>query len=229
MVVRNDGRVLLLKRSEDETHLQGMWDVPGGSVDEGETPRETAVREAKEEAGVEVEVERPVKTWSYTDEGIEHRAGVTFLCRPVTDDVELGEEHTDFMWATEAELEELEMYEELRDSVAEILDSYGDLPMLVRDRVPEFIEHDDREPDGVPRTERLEGEELLEALGDKLVEEADEFRESHEVEELADILEVMDRFIAAEGVEWEQLEEMREEKRKEKGGFEENVLLRDVD
>ena len=46
LVVR-DGKILLVRRTGETWH--GMWAVPGGHVDEGETVREAAVREASEE------------------------------------------------------------------------------------------------------------------------------------------------------------------------------------
>ncbi|HET7572956.1 MAG TPA: NUDIX domain-containing protein [Gaiellaceae bacterium] len=50
-LVRDDeGRVLLVRSSF------GRWTLPAGAVDPGETPAEAAVRETREEAGVEVEL-----------------------------------------------------------------------------------------------------------------------------------------------------------------------------
>ena len=53
LIIR-DGEILLLYR-EDEGH----WEVPGGKVEEDESPTEAAVRKADEEIGVEVELEKP--------------------------------------------------------------------------------------------------------------------------------------------------------------------------
>jgi 8-oxo-dGTP diphosphatase len=49
-----DGKVLLLYR-KDEEH----WEVPGGKVEEDESPTRAAVREAEEEIGVEPSLEKP--------------------------------------------------------------------------------------------------------------------------------------------------------------------------
>lgn len=53
-IVVQKGRILLLYR-EDEGH----WEVPGGKVEESESPTEAAKREAKEEIGVEVKLDKP--------------------------------------------------------------------------------------------------------------------------------------------------------------------------
>ena len=54
-VVIHEGRVLLTRRAEGQ-HLAGMWEFPGGKLEEGEAPEATVVRECLEECGIEVEV-----------------------------------------------------------------------------------------------------------------------------------------------------------------------------
>lgn len=49
----DDRRILLVKRKEDP--YQGMWDLPGGFVDVGETLETSVYREAKEELTVEID------------------------------------------------------------------------------------------------------------------------------------------------------------------------------
>jgi 8-oxo-dGTP diphosphatase len=48
-----DGRVLLAKRPEGKT-LAGLWEFPGGKVEDGETPESAVIRELKEELGIDV-------------------------------------------------------------------------------------------------------------------------------------------------------------------------------
>lgn len=97
-----------------------------------------------------------------------------------------------------------------------------DLPKLVRDRIPEIIRDDGDEP--VVETAPPDAVEGL--LADKLVEEAEEFAASRDPEELADVLEVLDRL--REEVDAD-VERLREEKRAERGGFDAGTVLRDID
>ncbi len=47
-----DGKILILKRSYKEKWMGGKWNLPGGAVESGETPRDAAKRECKEESGL---------------------------------------------------------------------------------------------------------------------------------------------------------------------------------
>ena len=46
------GEILLVRRADDRAFYPGVWDVPGGHCDAGETPADTLGRELREEVGV---------------------------------------------------------------------------------------------------------------------------------------------------------------------------------
>lgn len=54
-IVEQDGRFLLTRRLRG-THLEGLWEFPGGKIDEGETHAQALTRELREELGVEAVV-----------------------------------------------------------------------------------------------------------------------------------------------------------------------------
>ena len=54
LVVDTAGRLLLARRAYAPD--AGLWDTPGGFLDEGEEPRDGLRRELREEAGVEIEI-----------------------------------------------------------------------------------------------------------------------------------------------------------------------------
>src|SRR5262245_24364512 len=57
-VVVRDGRVLLTRRVAG-SHLEGMWEFPGGKVERSEEPQTALVREIAEELGVDAAIGGP--------------------------------------------------------------------------------------------------------------------------------------------------------------------------
>ena len=95
---------------------------------------------------------------------------------------------------------------------------------LVRDRIPEIIQS----KGGTCRTRILSDEEYLEMLDAKLDEELCEYHEDQNIEELADMLELIRAAAIARGYTLEELEAVRAEKAKKRGGFEKKIFLIDV-
>ncbi|MBQ9978415.1 MAG: nucleoside triphosphate pyrophosphohydrolase [Clostridia bacterium] len=96
---------------------------------------------------------------------------------------------------------------------------------LVRDRIPEIIEGEGKKC----LYEVLGDFEYLVALDAKLEEEVAEYREDRSVNELADMLEVIYAAALALGYTREALEEIREEKARDRGVFEKKYFLRKVE
>lgn len=79
-----DGRILLQQRSDN-----GLWGLPGGSVEIGESVRDAILREVREETGLTVEVVRLVGIYSdpttqivrYPDGNVVHYISTFFACR----------------------------------------------------------------------------------------------------------------------------------------------------
>ena len=95
---------------------------------------------------------------------------------------------------------------------------------LVRDRIPEIIEADGK----TCVCETLSDEDYICLLDQKLNEELAEYQESKSLEELADLLEVMQAVVKARGWTLEELEQVRADKTDKRGGFEKQILLKEV-
>lgn len=95
---------------------------------------------------------------------------------------------------------------------------------LVRDRIPEIIEVSGKNC----KTEILNDEEYLRMIDAKLDEELAEYHMDQNIEELADLIEVIYAAAAARGYSIEQLEQVRAEKAEKRGGFQKKILLVEV-
>jgi predicted house-cleaning noncanonical NTP pyrophosphatase (MazG superfamily) len=96
---------------------------------------------------------------------------------------------------------------------------------LVRDKIPDII----KASGSTPITRILSDEEYLEALRNKLVEEASEARDNPVIEELADIKEVIMTISKVKGYTAEEIEQARLAKSKKRGGFDKRIFLVSTD
>jgi len=66
IILDEKGRILLLHRN---TAKRVQWEIPGGKIDEDEDTKTTAIRELKEELGVDVEIARLLSEKEFTEDG----------------------------------------------------------------------------------------------------------------------------------------------------------------
>lgn len=95
---------------------------------------------------------------------------------------------------------------------------------LIRDRIPQIIEAQGQ----VCVVKKLSDEDYLAMVDAKLDEELAEYHKDQNLEELADLLEVIYAAAAARGYTVDQLEQLRAEKAEKRGGFREKLLLLEV-
>ena len=95
---------------------------------------------------------------------------------------------------------------------------------LVRDRIPEIIEASGK----TCVTRILSDEDYLRMVDAKLDEELAEYHADQNMEELADLMEVIYAAAIARGYTLEQLEQVRAEKAAKRGGFKKKILLKEV-
>ena len=96
---------------------------------------------------------------------------------------------------------------------------------LVRDKIPEIIKADGK----ICKTRILSDEEYIAALEAKLNEEVAEYQADKNLEEMADVLEVLQAICLVRGYSLEELEAMRLKKAVERGGFSEKIFLEYVE
>lgn len=80
-LVAADRRVLLQQRAPDRA-MAGLWEFPGGKVEEGETPEAALIREIEEELGVRLESDALVPAcFASAPLGDRHMILLLYLCR----------------------------------------------------------------------------------------------------------------------------------------------------
>jgi mutator protein MutT len=100
-VVEQDGSYLVGVRSEGRP-LSGYDEFPGGKCQPGESPADCAVRECREETGLEVQVERLLlrRPFTYPHGTVDLHF---WLCRPLRSVDPAGDQHA-FRWVPAADL-----------------------------------------------------------------------------------------------------------------------------
>ncbi len=96
----NDGKVLIIKRALDDIQKPGIWEIPGGRIDENEEMEKGLVREVYEEVGLRIDISREISIREFTrNDGQEIEMHI-FLCNATCDinKIELGKEHTSYKW-----------------------------------------------------------------------------------------------------------------------------------
>ena len=95
---------------------------------------------------------------------------------------------------------------------------------IVRDNIPTIIENNGSKCE----IEIVSNEEALSYLYAKLTEEVNEFLESKDIQEIADVIEVLYAICDKMKITRAMLETIRQQKENENGGFENNIILKKV-
>lgn len=94
LIVRN-GKVLLVRRAVEP--FRGYWDIPGGFCEADEHPADAAIREVREETGLEIELTGFLGMWVDDYEG-RTTLNVHYLARPLSRRLVLGSDADGAAW-----------------------------------------------------------------------------------------------------------------------------------
>lgn len=105
-LIIKEGKIVLIKRGTEP--FKDKWALPGGFVDSGETAEAACVREAKEETGLIVEVEKLVGVFSEPARDPERGTiAVAYLCREIGGKLSGGDDAAEARWFSLGKLPEL--------------------------------------------------------------------------------------------------------------------------
>ena len=115
-IMNKEGKFLVQKRTKSRKRFPNMWSLTAGAVDTGETSLEGAIREAKEEIGINIEKEEFELILSIKRK---HNFLDIWLVRKDIDlkDIVMQEEVQEVKWVTKEELEEMIKNDEVAGTV----------------------------------------------------------------------------------------------------------------
>ena len=118
-VIVEDGKLVLVRRGVEPA--RGKWSIPGGAVELGEAVRDAAIREAREECGLDIELvdDRPVDafdTMLRVEDGRlrYHYVLLQFLSRPKGGALQPTSDVTEARWVPLEEVENYNLTESFR-------------------------------------------------------------------------------------------------------------------
>jgi 8-oxo-dGTP diphosphatase len=223
VMILKDNKVLLGKRHSDpkkadsKLHGEGTWTMPGGKLEYGETFEDGAIREVKEETNLQLKSIKIIAVNNDMNE-FAHFVTIGMLSTDFTGAPKVMEpdEITEWAWF---DLNSLPRH--LYFPSAKLIENHKQRKFyivpgekkqkLVRDRIPEIY--------ALQKNHIADDKEYLRELQGKLREEAEEFIESNDVEELADILEVVYALSEHCRTSPAELEKMRKDKAEKRGAF----------
>jgi 8-oxo-dGTP diphosphatase len=122
VVIVEDGKLILVKRGAEPA--LGKWSFPGGIVELGETVRNAAVREAKEECGLDVELvdNVPIDVYDILEADDAgrfryHYVLLQFLAQPKEGVLKAASDATDALWVPLQEAENFDLTESVRSFI----------------------------------------------------------------------------------------------------------------
>ncbi|WP_030238378.1 NUDIX hydrolase [Streptomyces sp. NRRL S-350] len=129
VVVREDGRVLAIRRADN-----GTWEPPGGVLELGEGVEDGVCREVWEETGVNVGVERLTGVYKNMRLGV---IALVFRCRPEGGEARVSDEAAAVDWLTPdevsgrmAEVYAVRVLDALRDDTAPVIRTHDGRRLL---------------------------------------------------------------------------------------------------
>ena len=114
LTLERGGRFLIIKRRPDEVAFPGKWEFAGGKLENGESIKDSLIREAKEETNLELDGE-PLYIGNYetTRKDGHHVVGLRFVAHAKEGKVILSEDHTEYAWITPDEAAKYDLIEGL--------------------------------------------------------------------------------------------------------------------
>ena len=125
IIRRSDDKILLVKRSEEDSFWPGYWGTVGGGMKKKESPQSALLREVEEETDLNVKVRESFNIFNFENEKGEFKVGITFICDYESGEVRLSEEHVDFAWIDPLNIKKYKTSEGLLNEIVTYANKYS--------------------------------------------------------------------------------------------------------
>lgn len=106
-VILYQNKALILKRSNYDGVGAGTWECVGGKINFGEELEHALIRENKEDAGIDVIIDKLLYATSFKPVPSRQVIVITYKCKTDSDKVKLSEEHSEYLWADKKDFGQL--------------------------------------------------------------------------------------------------------------------------
>ncbi len=119
IITDSEGRILLQRRSDN-----GLWGLPGGTMEIGETIVDALHREIKEETGLIIEptgivgiYSNPKHVIAYSDGEVRQEFSICFACKVIGGQLKVSDESTGIAFFSHEEIQHLELHSSIRQRI----------------------------------------------------------------------------------------------------------------
>ena len=118
-IIQLENKYLILKRDENDEHGAGTWEFPGGKIEFGESLENALIREAGEETGLWITVDKLLYATTFMSNPLRQVIVLAYLCNTLHDVIKLSREHSNYRWVYKGQLSE-----NLDDGIVKDMDKY---------------------------------------------------------------------------------------------------------
>lgn len=132
VAIINNYELLILKRAPG-TYLEKLWDIPGGTLEDGEEPEKGAIREVLEETGLNLSKTSIFYCHSNVDQK-KNKQFVTLIFLGKTDQKEIKinpSEHSEYLWVKLSEIKKYETVDYLLSCIEYLAGKENGLNSLI--------------------------------------------------------------------------------------------------
>jgi 8-oxo-dGTP diphosphatase len=103
-IIFHQGKMLIVKRSDDDEFGASTWEFVGGKVEFDEELEAALIRETKEETGIDISVDKLLYATSFQTNPFRKVILLKYKCKSKSNNVMISHEHSDYRWVTSEEL-----------------------------------------------------------------------------------------------------------------------------